>query len=116
MVAIAVKKVTYRSVKIFSGEFFDVGQGHLGIYRPPGGSEVVFIEQFADETILRLFPARVDTLGQGFCGTPFPLALALTLRRFFGPLGSRRGSNGSGKVGVWRCIGSLEEPRSTRLS
>jgi hypothetical protein len=44
MVAIAVKRVSYRSVEIFFDKFVDVGKGDLGIYKPPGGSEIIYFE------------------------------------------------------------------------
>ena len=110
MVTIAVKKIAYRSVEILFHVFVDVGEGHLGIYRPPGGFEVIFVEHFADETILRLLPARVCALGQWIGGILFPLVLALSLRTFFGLLGSERGSNGGRKVSVLWYAGNLEGP------
>ena len=110
MVTIAVKKIAYRSVEILFHVFVDVGEGHLGIYRPPGGFEVIFVEHFADETILRLLPARVGTLGQWLSGILFPLVLALSLRTFFGLLGSERGSNGGREISVLWYTRNLEGP------
>ena len=106
-------------MEIFFNVFIQGGESRLGIYRPPGGSEVVNLEQFPDEAILRLFPARVDALGQR---TSFPSAFALlrrlplSLRASFGPLGSERGSDGGGEVGVWWYTGNLEGSRSARRS
>lgn len=74
MVTIVVKSVTYRSVEIFFNEFIDVGKSRLGIYRPPRRSEVKLLEEFPDEAILRLFPARVDPFGQSPSGTLTPLS------------------------------------------
>ena len=105
MVAIAVKKVTYRSVEIFFNELIDEGESCLGIYRPPGGSEVVYLEKFTDEAVLRLFPARVDAFGQRLGGTAIQPAFALVSRlsfslRSFGPLGSVRRSDLGKRIGV----------------
>jgi len=98
MVTTAVKKDTYRSVEIFFNMFVDVGEGRLGIYRPPGGSENVFFEQGPDESILRLFPARVDGHGQGDGVSPLASARG---RRFPLPLCALRGPLRSGRVSDW---------------
>jgi len=91
------KRVTYRSEEIFFDVLVNVGESHLGIYRPPGGPEKVFLEQGIDEAILRLFPARVDGHGQRI--GVFPLVSVrgrrspLPLRTFHRPLGSGRVSD-----------------------
>ena len=104
MVTIAVKKITYRSVKIFFDELVYVGEGQLGVYRPPGGSENVFLEQGVDESILRLFPARVNGLRPGLGALSLALARGLSLHFpshvFSGPLGSGRPSDLGWGVGV----------------
>lgn len=78
-VAIVVKKkVAYRSVEIFFCKFLDVGEGHLRVYRPPGGSEEVLLEQFPDKTILYLLPARVGAIA--WIMSPLAPALLRRLR------------------------------------
>lgn len=74
MVAAAVKNVAYRSVKIFFNELRKFGESHLGIYNLPGWSEIIYLEHFPDEAILRWVPARVDAFGKRLSGTTFPLA------------------------------------------
>jgi hypothetical protein len=122
MVPIVVKKVAYRSVEIFFDEFVNIGEGHLGIYRPPSGSEMILLEEFPDETIFRLFPARVNAFGRGIRRISFPSAFAprrrlpLPLRIHSGPLGSvGEGAMGVGN-GVWWYTGNLEGSRSARRS
>jgi len=115
MVTITVKKKksTYRSVEIFFQVFLGVGESHLGIYRPPGGSEKIFLEQGPDESIFRPFPVRVN--GHGQRNGVFPLAFARgrrlppPLRR---PLGSGRVSDLGEGFDVWWYTGDLEGPRS----
>ena len=63
MVATAVKKGAYRSVEIFFNENVSCGESRLGIYEPPGGSEIIFFEQSPDEAVLRLLPAKFDAFG-----------------------------------------------------
>ena len=104
MVAIAVKKVTYRSVEVFFNEFKCGGESCLGIYGPPGGSEVVYLEEFPDKAVLRLFPARVDAFGKRLDGTAILPAFALVgclsfSLRSFGPLGSV-GRSDLGRFGI----------------
>ena len=117
MVTIAVKKVAYRSVEVFFKVFFNVGESRLGIYRPPGGSEIIFLEQGADESIFRLFPARVDGHGQGNGVLPFPSArghrFPLPLRTFHRPLGSGRVNDWGGRYSVLWYTEDLEGLRST---
>ena len=113
MVTIAVKGTAYRSVEIFFNELGNCGESRLGIYGPPGGSEVVFLEQFPDETILRLLPARADAFGQRLSGATGPSAFAL-LRRLFlslralGPLGSVRRGGWRREISVWWYTENLE--------
>jgi len=102
VVTIAVKNITYRSVEIFFHVFFYVGESRLGIYRPPGRSEKIFLERGPDESILRLGPVRVN--GHGQRDGVFPLAsargcrLSPPLRR---PLGSGRVSDWGEGFDVW---------------
>ena len=70
-------------------------EGFLGIYRPPGGSEMVLIEELPDEKSFRLFPARVGAFG------------------LLGSMGRRDGGSG---VGVQWYAGNLEGSRSARGS
>ena len=92
-------------MEILFNEFMYRGESRLGINRLPGGSEVVYLEQFPDEAVLRLFPARVDAFGQRLGGTAILPAFSLASRlsfslRSFGPLGSVGRSDLGRRAGV----------------
>ena len=100
-------------MEIFFNELSNVGESLLGIYRPPGGSEIIFLEQFPDEAILCLLPARVDAFEQWFSGATGPPAFALLRRpslslRALGPLGSVRWGGWRREISVWWYAENLE--------